>query len=348
MAVALVATPALLARRPASASSVSAPELAGRVLSSSGQAWSGYAETSGALQVPDSDSFASLAQLLGENSQLRAWWRGPTDWRVDRIRGTGETDLFRNGGYTTRWVFESETATLAPVSTVRLPDASDLLPPTLGRSLLQGYRDDEVSRLPGRIVAGVDAPGLTLRPSDPAATVGHVDLWVDPATGLPLEVEVYGVGEDRPVLTSSFREVSTATPSPDVTTFRAGDSVRLVYEESVDVAAAANAFAPFDLPPTLAGLSTRDGSDPGAVGVYGRGATTLLVLPLRGQVAGPLRTRLSDGAAAQTTAAGVRIPVGPVGVMMTPDRGRGSGFLLTGTVNAETMQRAAAQLVAGL
>ncbi len=49
------------------------------------------------------------------------------DWRVDRIRSTGETDLFRQQGYTIRWVFESETATYSPVSKIRLPDAADLL-----------------------------------------------------------------------------------------------------------------------------------------------------------------------------------------------------------------------------
>jgi hypothetical protein len=52
-------------------------------------AWSGFVETAGTLQVPDSDSFATLAQMLGENSQLLVWWRSAEDWRVDRIRSTG-------------------------------------------------------------------------------------------------------------------------------------------------------------------------------------------------------------------------------------------------------------------
>ena len=59
------------------------------------------------------------------------WWRNADDWRVDRIRSTGETDLFRQGGGIVRWVFESETATYSPVSKIRLPDASDLLPADL-------------------------------------------------------------------------------------------------------------------------------------------------------------------------------------------------------------------------
>jgi len=61
-------------------------------------------ETSGTLQVADNESFAALAQLLGENTQLRVWWRSADEWRVDRIRSTGETDLFRRQGYSIRWV----------------------------------------------------------------------------------------------------------------------------------------------------------------------------------------------------------------------------------------------------
>ena len=119
----------------------------------------------------------------------------------------------------------------------------------------------------------------------------------------------------------------------------------IAYEESVDVAAAANALSPYDLPATLAGLDTRDGADPGAVGVYGRGPTTLLVLPLRGQVARPLRARLRDSGGAQETAVGTLAPVGPVGLLVTPRTDRQGALLLTGTVTGETLQQAATELL---
>jgi hypothetical protein len=82
---------------------------------------SGYVEASGTLQVPDNESFATLAQILGEKTQLRVWWRNGGDWRVDRIRATGETDLFREQGYTVRWIFESQTATFSPVPRFACP-----------------------------------------------------------------------------------------------------------------------------------------------------------------------------------------------------------------------------------
>jgi hypothetical protein len=345
-AAAFVVTPLLISAQPAAPSAISAPQLAGRIQQSANVGWSGYVETVGTLQVPDNDSFATLGQLLGENTQLRVWWRGVDDWRVDRIRSTGETDLFRQGWGMVRWIFESETATYSPVSKIRLPDASDLLPPTFARSLLQGVHDSELGRLPARRIAGIDAPGVRLTPDEAATTVGHVDIWADPATGLALEVELYGVGEQRPVITTTVRQLELGAPPTTTTHFRLAEGVRVSYEQSVDVAAAANAFAPYDLPSSLAGLGSRDGRDPGAVGIYGRGPTTLIALPLRGQVAGPLRRQLQDRGTSKITNVGTLAPVGPVELLITPFRGRGVGaFLLAGTVTPETLERAAAELL---
>ena len=343
----LVAVPLAVRHRPAAESDVSATELAERIQASGDVAWSGLAETSGGLQLPDSDSFVGLAQLLGEDNELRVWWRTAEDWRIDRVRSTGETDLFRQGPTMVRWVFESETATITPVSRIRLPDASDLLPPTLARLMLQGVRPEELSRLPVRRIAGLEAPGLRLVPAEPASTVARVDIWADPASGLPIQVELYAAGDQRPVLSTTLRELSRETPASELTVFRPDPDITIDYEESVDVAAAANAFAPFDLPATLAGLSTRDGEDPAAVGVYGRGPTTVMVLPLRRQVAGPLRARLRESAGVTETDVGTLAPVGPVGLLLTPRTSSQGPLLVTGTVKAEYLQQAAAELLSG-
>jgi hypothetical protein len=345
-AAALIGIPAVLSARPAADPGVSPANLVQRIQASDGVGWSGLAETSGNLSLPDSDSFAGLAQLLGEDNDLRVWWRSADDWRIDRIRSTGETDLIRRGPAMIRWVFESETATISPVSEIRLPDASDLLPPTLARLMLQGVRADELSDLPARHVAGIDSAGVRVRPAETTSSIAQVDIWADPVSGLPLQVELYGVGDRRPVLRSTLRRLDLTPPPASATLFRPASGVRINYEESVDVAAAANALSAYDLPGTLAGLRTRGGEDPGAVGVYGRGPTTLLVLPLRGQVAGPLRERLRDSGNAQETTVGTLAPVGPVGMLLTPRRTRQAALLLTGTVTGETLQRAAAELLA--
>jgi hypothetical protein len=226
-----------------------------------------------------------------------------------------------------------------------LPDASDLLPPTFARALLQGVRESELSRLPARRIAGIDAPGLRLVPDESATTVGRVDIWADLRSGLPLQVELYGLGEERPVLTTTLRELALGEPPAASTDFTPAEGVQVNYQPSVDVAAAANAFAPYDLPASLAGLGSRDGQDPGAVGIYGRGPTTLIVLPLRGQVAGPLGRQLRDRGSVQFTDVGTLAPVGPVGLLITPFHGRRSAFLLAGTVTSETLQQAGAELL---
>ena len=349
-AAALIAGPLLIRARPTAESNISAVDLATRVQASGGVPWSGLVRSSGALQVPDSESFATLGKLLGEDTDLRVWWRSAEDWRVDRIRSTGETDLFRSGQRLVRWVFESETATISPMSDVRLPDAFDLLPPTLARSMLQGAQPAELSRLSSRRIAGVAAPGLRLEPADSAATVDRVDLWVDPATGLALRVELFGTGDRRPVLSTTLGSLDRDTPSPATTRFRIPDGVEVRYDDATDVAAAANAFDPYDLPASLGGLASRTATDPGAVGVYGRGPTTLIALPLRGRVAGPLRERLRSSATAQESELGTLASVGPVGLLVTPAGSAGQsysgGFLLAGTVTPATLQRAAAQLLA--
>ncbi len=347
-ATALVVTPLVINARPARPSSEISPvALAERVQGSSRIGWSGFVESSGTLDVPDSDSFANLAALLGETNELRVWWRDEEDWRVDRIRSTGEADLFRQGRYSIRWVFESKTATISPISKIRLPDASDLLPPTLGRSMLQGAHDSELTSLPPRRVAGIDAPGLRLVPAEAGTSVRQVDVWVDPQSGLPLQVELYGADEQRPVLRTVLRELSVGTPPDGATRFAQAEGIRLDYQDSVDVAAAANAFAPADLPASLGGLSSRNGEDPSAVGIYGRGPTTLIALPLRREVSRPLRQRLRDSANAQETDVGTLSRVGPVGLLLTRYRRDDSRFLLAGTVTTDVLTRAATDLLAG-
>ena len=70
-----------------------------------------------------------------------------------RSRRRGERTFYRFADATVSWVFESATATITPTSTIRLPDASDVVPPTLARSVLDGARPDELSRLPNRRVS---------------------------------------------------------------------------------------------------------------------------------------------------------------------------------------------------
>src|SRR4029453_13306921 len=75
----------------------------------------------------------------------------------------------------------------------RLPQAPDLLPPDLARRLLaDAAPGDGLTALPPRRVAGIAAAGLRFTPGDPDTTIDRLDVWADPATGLPLQVELAG------------------------------------------------------------------------------------------------------------------------------------------------------------
>lgn len=343
-----VATPVVPRLLPAEASDLDAADLRDRIAAASDLPWSGEVAVRGSLQIPETESFAGVTDLLGDDSSLRVWWRSEESWRVDRIRATGETDLVREGDLLTSWRFESERATASPYATVRLPDASDLVPSRLARRLLAGADDAELTRLPERRLAGRSAAGLRLEPADEQSTIDRVDVWADTRSGLPLRVEVVGDGSSLPVVTSTVTSLDLATPDPGTTAFVAPPGARIGFRDAVDVAAGANAFAPFALPSSLAGLERRgDPEELGAVGLYGRGPTALVAVPLRRGLAAQVREQLaaSSGVPGES---GTSLQVGPLSVLLT-EGGRGRGtFLLAGTVRPEVLVDAATELGDGV
>ena len=64
---------------------------------------------------------------------------------------------------------------------------------------------------PGGRRPGCGSPRPTGR-----TTVGHIDVWADPGTGLPVQVEVTGRGAATPVLVSRFLDLSLRAPDPAV------------------------------------------------------------------------------------------------------------------------------------
>ena len=349
LAVALVAVPQGLRAFPVADTEESAADLAARVLDADRLGWSGEVSTQGSLDVPlTGDTFGGVVRLLGESSRLRVWWRGPTQHRVDRVRESGETDTVRNGGMTIRWRYEGNRVTFTPYSRIRLPDDPDVVPVALAQRLLTGARPGELSRLPSERVAGRAAAGLRLEPADERSTIGRVDLWADQDTGLPLAVEVYArTPGARPVLTTRTTSVDLDQPPLSATRLDISSGVDFSRGVTLDDAAGADAYAPFAPPEKVAGLPRRGrAEDFGAVGVYGRGPTALVAVPLRDVVAHGLREQLRKAGTVRDSGERQALEFGPLSVLLDSS-GRGN-YVLLGTVTSATLEQAADDLRAGV
>jgi outer membrane lipoprotein-sorting protein len=342
----LAALPSVVAALPADDADVPAAELQAAVLSSADVGFSGYAVSAGGLALPVSDRLTDVADLFSDRTLARVWWRGPDEHRVDVVSAAGETGVHRDAGGTWTWDFEAGTATRGAPASLALPTPPDLLPAALGRRLLSEASDDELSRAGARRVAGRDALGVRLVPAEPAASVGRVDVWVDPANGLPLQVEVFAEGAELPALDSRFLDLDLAVPPADVVAFTPPpDATVLTAPDTEELIARAEERAPdASLPGELAGLPRRSFAGvPDAVGVYGRGVTLLAAAPVPGRLADGLREALTASPEAVTDALGTRVAAGPLGLMLV-DRRDGPAYVLTGTVTLDALADAARRL----
>jgi hypothetical protein len=348
----VVAVPVGVRALPAHDQQVSAADLLARIRASGDHGYSGYVESRGALELPVADRFTDVGALLGEQTRMRVWWAADHRWRVDKLLVSGETDLVQRDTLTTEWSYEQNEARRSADPAIRLPRTADLLPPALVERLLQDVDESELTRLDARRVAGRDALGLRLRPAAPQSSIDHVDLWADRESAIPLRVEVYGDAASGPALTSAFRDFSADVPDPALVAFSPPAGAEVSYDNVLDIADAANQYAPVVPPDTLAGLAKSPSADR-AVGVYGSGVTRILALPLRGREAGPLREQLLTTLGVVTKPEGTLVSVGPLGLMLTGSgSGSGSGddggWLVVGTVTPDTLLAAARDLATGV
>ncbi len=322
-----------------------------RILASAGQPYSAYSESVGQVGLPDIAQLDSVISLLSGTTRTRAWYAGPDRWRVDALTPVGERDSYRLGDTEYVWDFGvgALTRIISPAA-VRPPRPADLTPPELARRMLAAARTDQITPLPDARVAGIAVPGLRLVPADPDTTIGRLDVWADPGTGLALRVSVTARGSDRPLLVSEVKELDLGTPDPSTLTPAGGTANGLTTTRGPDLTAALRDLDARPAPPRLAGRDQllRGGELPG-IGWYGTGLTRFAVVPLsRG---------LTDSAFGGARDAGAtRVPLGGRAEAMRLDTslltlavvraGRGRAYLLAGTVQPAVLDRAAAELAA--
>jgi hypothetical protein len=342
----LVALPSVIGALPASDAEVGAAELRDAALASADQPFSGYAESAGGLTLPvGSPRFSSVVDLFSDRTQMRVWWRSESESRVDVVTAGGETSYRADprGGWI--WSYEDERATRDARNAFHLPIPPDLLPTSLGRRLLSEAADDELTRIGAERIAGRDGLGLRITPAAAASSVDHVDVWVDAASGLPLQVQLYGKDSDLAALDTRFLDLDLTEPDPALIRFTPppGAAASGSQEDGV-LQRARRELDLGELPDELAGLPRRRlAGAPEAVGLYGRGVTLLVVVPVEGRVAGDIRQTLRAAPDAIGEPRGVRVSAGPLGLMLLDPAARGA-YLVTGTVTLDALAEAAVDL----
>ncbi|MEV4596798.1 hypothetical protein AB0K15_05290 [Amycolatopsis sp. NPDC049253] len=348
VAVALVALPSLVAALRPAGPAADAGHLRDLVLGSAGKPYQGLAQSRGSLAIPELPDLADVSALFSTTTTTRAWYAGPDRYRVAVLTTTGEHDVYHlpEGEYT--WDYGANMLTrLTGDAAVRLPRAGDLLPPELARWALRSAPADPVSTLPPRTIAGIPAAGFRLVPADPETTIGGVDVWADPGTGLPLRVEVTARGQRAPMLTAEFEDVEQTAPVVTAPVPAPGSG--FTATNAPDLSNALGALGRVRLPPKLGGRPVRTANFGGVQGaaLYGSGLAAFAVVAVPRAVAdGAADAAGKAGGTAITMPRGtaVQLSVTPLSLAIVRPPSSRRGYLLAGLVAPPVLAAAAADL----
>jgi hypothetical protein len=341
----LCGVPIVLSLRPAPAATAGDPQtLRQRMAASAGRAFTGYAQSSGLLPLPPLPNLTEITRPLSSRTEMRVWYAGPASWRVDVIDGATERDTYQHLG--SQLIWDSGDNRLTQVvgeQPVRLPRPADLVPPELVRRLLKLAAGDRVTAIAGKRVAGLDAAGLRIRPASPDTTIDHVDIWGDPATGLPLQAEVTAKGGERPVFTTRFLSVEMTAPDSRTVTPPARDDTQVTDAPDL-LSQISRRRRGGDLPAALGG-EQRNTAVEGltSAATYGDGLAQFVVIRLPGRFGDSAYDRVS------TYGTGLHLDGGDGAVLATglltiltvrTDR----VYLVAGFVQPAVLRRVAADL----
>ncbi|GLZ44229.1 hypothetical protein Acsp06_04140 [Actinomycetospora sp. NBRC 106375] len=348
----LVGVPAVLAARPGDATADPA-QLRDLVTASADKPWTGYAEARAALGVPRIAALSDVSTLLSGVTRMRGWYAAPDQVRTDVLTPVGERDRYVTPRGQAVWDYGAELLTLvARDPRVRLPRSEDLLPPDLARRLLAGTSpSDPATALPARRVAGVDAAGVRVTVADPETTVGALDVWADPSTGLPVAVEVRAKGVPDPLISTAFAELAQGPPDPAALAPRRGPGAGVTRSPTSDLFGVLGRGDGSTLPDRLAG---RDREPPErrfpALGQYGTTLGQLIAVPLPPDLAGNLLSGIDRAGAGRTLTvdgqgSALETPLLTLAVVRSQDGAR--AWALSGLVPRPTIDSGAADLLAG-
>ena len=284
VAVALCSVPVIVNVWPARAAAVDPATLRRRIAASAAQPYQGYAQSSGLLPLPSLPNLGQVTALVSGVTEMRTWYAGRDRWRVDVLGPGTERDTYQTRFAQYVWDFgDNQLTEIVGDQPIRLPRAPDLTPPELVRRILGIAAADRFAPIAAKRVAGRVAAGLRITPATADTTVAHVDVWADPASGLPLQAEITAKGGTRPVFTTRFLQVRLGAPdagtlNPPTPTGRMG----FTTTSAPDILSAINQRRFIVLPPALAGRARSSAIVP-AAGAYGTGLGQFVVAALPGR-----------------------------------------------------------------
>jgi outer membrane lipoprotein-sorting protein len=169
---------------------------------------------------------SDLSSLVSGSHTIRVWYSGPDKARVALLGTLGESDLITNGHDVWQWDSKTNTATHSVLSadhTAGRPDAgkrpalnpNDLpsTPQAAAAAALAAIDPTTTVTTSGAArVAGRSAYELALQPKDTASLIGRVTVALDSVKHVPLRVQVFPAGSDKPAFQVAFTQVSFSRP----------------------------------------------------------------------------------------------------------------------------------------
>lgn len=345
----LIASPTLAAAAFAPTGVVlTAAQVVAAARASSSVAHQGLVQVEGRLGLPTLPFGGAAFGLLGQGTRVRTWWASPLSWRTDTLSAGGQVGQFAVPGAISAWDYERRTVTIQSTSPgLRVPRTVDLMPPAAARWLLSlAGPADRVVALPSRVVGGVFASGAEVSSGEADSSLAAVDVWVEPASGLPVQVDAYARGIAVPVFSSYFLDLSLSSPDPAVLT-PSLDPTADLQQYRFDLLSFLRSVGTAPLPPSLAGLHrTMDSAAiPLGVGTYGTGYARVVLLQLPDRLLARVQSTVAPGAiggASSVLAFGgqavlLRTPTVQLAVLTTS---AGGGFLLIGVLTSKAMNAA--------
>ena len=193
------------------------------------------------------DALAGMAQQGAAQSPLLASgtgriWMSPEGVRVESQGGGGDQVAVANAKQHVMWTWTSTTSTATEYTMPAGRGADGASPEpsptgTFGPAEITRYLKElaptaKVTVAGQTQVAGRDAYVLEMTPTVTDTAIGRITVAVDGEKWVPLQMQVYAAGADKPTLSFGFTSISFATPDASLFAFTPPDGAKVVHKDS--------------------------------------------------------------------------------------------------------------------